>query len=84
MPFLAHAPLEPLNAIVKDGRRLDVWVATRCRASRSGVAAVTGLKTEQVRFHQQYAGGSFGHRLEFENVTLARRSPGRCPACRSR
>jgi isoquinoline 1-oxidoreductase beta subunit len=28
------------------------------------------VKPEQVRFHQQYAGGSFGHRLEFENITL--------------
>ena len=41
---------------------------------------VVGLKPEQVRYHQQVAGGSFGHRLEFENVTLcaeiAKQMPG--------
>ncbi|QOZ48971.1 xanthine dehydrogenase family protein molybdopterin-binding subunit [Bradyrhizobium sp. CCBAU 53340] len=71
-PYLAHAPLEPLNAIVKvstDG--VDVWVAHQLpRFVQQKVAAITGFRPEQVRYHQQYAGGSFGHRLEFENVTL--------------
>jgi isoquinoline 1-oxidoreductase beta subunit len=71
-PYLAHAPLEPLNAIVKIGDDgVDVWVAHQMpRFALEKVAAITGVKPEQVRFHQQYAGGSFGHRLEFENVTL--------------
>ncbi|HEV8691961.1 MAG TPA: molybdopterin cofactor-binding domain-containing protein [Ideonella sp.] len=81
-PYVAHQPLEPLNAIVKvsaDG--VDVWVAHQMpRFVQQKVAAVTGHKPEQVRFHQQYAGGSFGHRLEFENVTLcaeiAKQMPG--------
>ncbi len=71
-PYLAHAPLEPLNAIVRvadDG--VDVWVAHQMpRFVQQKVAAIAGVKPEQVRYHQQYAGGSFGHRLEFENVTL--------------
>jgi isoquinoline 1-oxidoreductase beta subunit len=58
-----------------------VWVAHQMpRFAQQKVAAVTGHKPEQVRFHQQYAGGSFGHRLEFENVTLcaeiAKQMPG--------
>lgn len=71
-PYLAHAPLEPLNAIVRVGEDgVDVWVAHQMpRFVQQKVAAVTGVKPEQVRYHQQYAGGSFGHRLEFENVTL--------------
>lgn len=71
-PYLAHAPLEPLNAIVKvDTDGVDVWVAHQLpRFVQQKVAAITGVKPEQVRYHQQYAGGSFGHRLEFENVTL--------------
>ncbi|MFZ1909210.1 MAG: molybdopterin cofactor-binding domain-containing protein [Burkholderiales bacterium] len=81
-PYVAHQPLEPLSAIVKvapDG--VDVWVAHQMpRFAQQKVAAVTGHKPEKVRFHQQYAGGSFGHRLEFENVTLcaqiARQMPG--------
>lgn len=81
-PYLAHAPLEPLNAIVKVGTDgVDVWVAHQLpRFVQKKVAAVTGVTPEQVRYHQQYAGGSFGHRLEFENVTLcaeiAKQMPG--------
>jgi len=71
-PYLAHAPLEPLSAIVKVGTDgVDVWVAHQMpRFVQKKVAAIIGVKPEQVRYHQQYAGGSFGHRLEFENVTL--------------
>jgi len=71
-PYLAHQPMEPLNAIVKVGADgVDVWVAHQMpRFVLQKVAAVTGHTPEQVRLHQQYAGGSFGHRLEFENVTL--------------
>jgi isoquinoline 1-oxidoreductase beta subunit len=81
-PYVAHQPLEPLSAVVKVGTDgVDVWVAHQMpRFVQQKVAAVTGHKPEQVRFHQQYAGGSFGHRLEFENVTLcaeiARQMPG--------
>lgn len=71
-PYLAHAPMEPLNAIVKVGTdSVDVWVAHQLpRFAQQKVAAIVGVKPGQVRYHQQYAGGSFGHRLEFENVTL--------------
>lgn len=81
-PYVAHQPLEPLNAIVKVGTDgVDVWAAHQMpRFVQQKVAAVTGHAPEQVRFHQQYAGGSFGHRLEFENLTLcaeiARQMPG--------
>jgi isoquinoline 1-oxidoreductase beta subunit len=81
-PYVAHQPLEPLNALVRVGADgVDVWVGHQMpRFAQQKVAAVTGHKPEQVRFHQQYAGGSFGHRLEFENVTLcaeiARQMPG--------
>jgi isoquinoline 1-oxidoreductase subunit beta len=81
-PYVAHQPLEPLNAIVKVGADgVDVWAAHQMpRFVQQKVAAATGHQPEQVRFHQQFAGGSFGHRLEFENVTLcaeiARQMPG--------
>lgn len=81
-PYVAHQPLEPLNAIVKvESDAVDVWVAHQLpRFVQQKVAAITGHKPEQVRFHQQYAGGSFGHRLELENVTLcaeiAKQMPG--------
>jgi isoquinoline 1-oxidoreductase beta subunit len=82
VPYLAHQPMEPLNAIVRVGPDgVDVWVAHQMpRFAQQKVAAATGRDVGQVRFHQQVAGGSFGHRLEFENVTLcaeiARQVPG--------
>ena len=81
-PYLAHAPLEPLSAVVKVGTDgVDVWVAHQMpRFAQQKVAKITGVDADRVRWHQQYAGGSFGHRLEFENVTLcaeiAKQMPG--------
>lgn len=72
-PYVAHAPLEPLNAIVKvtdDG--VEVWTGHQIqRQLQVLVAAVTGHEQEQVTLHNQYMGGSFGHRLEFEHLKQA-------------
>ncbi len=72
-PYVAHQPLEPISAIVQvTDDRVDVWVGTQVpRFSLQKVAAITGHDTDQVHLHNQYVGGSFGHRLEFENITLA-------------
>ncbi|MBR1226568.1 MULTISPECIES: xanthine dehydrogenase family protein molybdopterin-binding subunit [unclassified Bradyrhizobium] len=71
-PYLAHQPLEPLNgiAIVSD-KGMEIWVSHQSpQAVQSTAATAIGLKPEQVTFHNQWAGGSFGHRLEFENVRV--------------
>ncbi len=72
-PYVAHAPLEPLNAIVRvTDAGVEVWTSHQMpRFLQQKVAAVTGHAPEDVVLHNQFAGGSFGHRLEFENVTLA-------------
>ena len=72
-PYLAHAPLEPLNAIIQVAdERVDVWASHQMpRFTQQQVAAVTGHSTGDVHFHNQYAGGSFGHRLEFEQLKQA-------------
>ena len=81
-PYLAHAPLEPISAIVKaTPDRVDVWASHQVpRTVQEKVAAICGVPNEKVHVHNQYAGGSFGHRLEFENVTLgaeiAKQMPG--------
>jgi len=65
-PYLAHAPLEPMNATlqIKDGR-VDVWTGTQIpRFVQKNVASIIGVKPAQVRVHVQMSGGSFGHRLE--------------------
>lgn len=72
-PYLAHAPLEPIGAIaLVTEQRADVWVSHQLpRFAQQIVADVCGLEVEDVHLHNQYCGGSFGHRLEFENVRYA-------------
>jgi isoquinoline 1-oxidoreductase beta subunit len=64
-PYLAHAPMEPLNCTVQlsDGRA-ELWVGTQCPGLDGAAAArVLGLKPEQVKVHVQMAGGGFGRRF---------------------
>ncbi|WP_418148298.1 xanthine dehydrogenase family protein molybdopterin-binding subunit [Variovorax paradoxus] len=64
-PYLAHAPMEPLNCTVQLwGDRAELWVGTQC-AGLDGAAAARalGLKPEQVRVNVQMAGGGFGRRF---------------------
>lgn len=64
-PYLAHAPMEPLNCTVQlsDGRA-DLWVGSQCPGLDGAAAArALGLKPEQVKIHVQMAGGGFGRRF---------------------
>lgn len=69
-PYVAHAPLEPLNAIIKvTDTQVEVWSGHQMpRQLQVIVAGITGHEAEQVVFHNQNSGGSFGHRLEFEHI----------------
>jgi len=73
VPFLAHAPLEPMNCTVhvrKDG--CEVWTGSQTVTRAQGTAArVTGLPLEQVVVHNHLLGGGFGRRLEYDWVTQA-------------
>ncbi len=72
-PYVAHQPLEPLCAIVRvTDERIDVWTATQFpRFVQSHVAEITGHEVSDVHLHNQWVGGSFGHRLEHEHVKQA-------------
>ncbi|PHP66060.1 isoquinoline 1-oxidoreductase [Zhengella mangrovi] len=72
-PYLAHAPLEPISAIVRVGDDgVDVWTGTQIpRFTQANVAKITGVDSEKVRVHVYMMGGSFGHRLEDEVVKQA-------------
>ncbi len=73
VPYLAHAPLEPMNAVVqlKDGR-LDIWTGTQIpRFVVAGAGAVSGLAEDRIHLHAQLSGGSFGRRLEDDYVRQA-------------
>ncbi|MDT7837497.1 xanthine dehydrogenase family protein molybdopterin-binding subunit [Aquabacterium sp. OR-4] len=63
-PYLAHAPMEPLNCTVQLGAEgAQLWVGTQM-PGLDGLAAskALGLKPEQVQVHVQMAGGGFGRR----------------------
>jgi isoquinoline 1-oxidoreductase beta subunit len=63
-PYLAHAPMEPLNctvALTEQGATL--WVGSQMPGLDGMAAARTlGLKPEQVAVRVQVAGGGFGRR----------------------
>ncbi len=66
-PFLAHAPMEPLNCVIRQqGEKAEVWAGSQFPTVEQGaVAAILGLKPANVRIHTLYAGGSFGRRANF-------------------
>ena len=72
-PFLVHAPMEPMNAIVKVmDDRCDIWTGTQIPLFvRDHAVDMTGLDADQVFVHVQPMGGSFGHKLEDTHVLQA-------------
>jgi isoquinoline 1-oxidoreductase subunit beta len=63
LPYLAHAPMEPNNAVCRmgDDGILEVWVGTEGpEYVRMTASAAAGIDKDQVRVHVPYAGGSFG------------------------
>jgi isoquinoline 1-oxidoreductase beta subunit len=85
-PYLAHAPMEPLNCVVDlQADRCTVWAGTQFQtADQAAVAKTTGLKLEQVTVNTMMAGGGFGRRavptsdyiVEAANVAKAWRAAG--------
>jgi isoquinoline 1-oxidoreductase beta subunit len=67
LPFLAHAPMEPLNCTVKvSGDGCEIWTGTQFQTGdQASAAAVLGLKPEQVTLHTAFLGGGFGRRATF-------------------
>ncbi|MFW6749527.1 molybdopterin cofactor-binding domain-containing protein [Pseudomonas glycinae] len=63
-PYLAHAPMEPLNCTVQISEgRAQLWVGTQFPGGDSTAAAkVLNLKPEQIQINVQTAGGGFGRR----------------------
>jgi isoquinoline 1-oxidoreductase beta subunit len=81
VPYLAHAPMEPLNCVVRvDATGCDIWTGDQFQTmDQKNAAAVLGSAPEQVRIHTTFAGGSFGRRANLnsdyivEGVHIARR-----------
>ncbi|HNH89263.1 MAG TPA: xanthine dehydrogenase family protein molybdopterin-binding subunit, partial [Thiobacillaceae bacterium] len=69
VPFLAHAPMEPLNCVAQvtaDG--CEIWTGDQFQTmDQKNAAAVLGLAPEKVRIHTLFAGGSFGRRANVKS-----------------
>lgn len=63
-PFLAHAPMEPLDAVVKlTATNCEIWAGDQFQTiDQLNAAKTAGLDPQQVSIHTLYAGGSFGRR----------------------
>lgn len=80
-PYLAHASLEPLNAVARMGEdgTLEVWGGHQMPdVYQAAAAQAGGVAPDKVRLHVMKTGGSFGRRavmdadLVVEAVTIAR------------
>jgi isoquinoline 1-oxidoreductase beta subunit len=86
-PFLAHAAMEPMNCVVQlSADSCEIWNGEQFQTVDQGtVAEVVGLKPEQVKINQVYAGGSFGRRASsssdyvVEAAMIARQIKGAAP-----
>ena len=84
VPYLAHAPMEPLNCVVRLAKdKCEIWTGCQFHTvDQAQAARVAGLKPEQVEIHTLFAGGSFGRRANtgsdyiVEAVEVAKRIDG--------
>jgi isoquinoline 1-oxidoreductase beta subunit len=86
-PYLAHAPMEPLDCVVQlSADRCEVWAGSQMQTVDQGaVAQVVGLPPGKVELHTLLAGGSFGRRattqadVASEAASVAKAIGGRQP-----
>ena len=73
VPFLAHAPMEPMNCTVHvTPAGCEIWTGIQVMSRAQAAAArVTGLPLDKVVVHNHLLGGGFGRRLEVDQVEKA-------------
>ncbi len=84
VPYLAHAPMEPLNCAAHWREdRCDIWTGTQMQSpDQAAAAAIAGLPPHQVFVHTMLLGGGFGRRANpasdfvSEAVELSRKIAG--------
>jgi isoquinoline 1-oxidoreductase beta subunit len=64
LPYLAHAPMEPLNCVVDlRAGSCEIWAGTQFQTvDQAAAASAAGLKPDQVKIHTTFLGGGFGRR----------------------
>jgi isoquinoline 1-oxidoreductase subunit beta len=73
LPFLAHAPMEPMNCTVRrTPGACEIWTGTQVMTRVQETAAkAAGLPIDKVTAHNHLLGGGFGRRLEADMVDSA-------------
>ncbi|MFT3932761.1 MAG: xanthine dehydrogenase family protein molybdopterin-binding subunit [Chitinophagaceae bacterium] len=63
-PYLAHAPMEPINCTVKiSDNKCEIWTGTQMPGiDQAAAARILGFKPDQVDIITPYLGGGFGRR----------------------
>jgi len=73
LPFLAHAPMEPMNCTVRlTPGACEIWTGTQVMTRVQATAAqAASLPLDKVTVHNHLLGGGFGRRLEADMVDSA-------------
>lgn len=72
-PFLAHAPMETLDAVIqyRDGQ-VTAWLGSQIQTLDLGaLARVFAVEPAKITLHTQFAGGSFGRRAQPDGAFVA-------------
>jgi isoquinoline 1-oxidoreductase beta subunit len=75
VPFLSHAPMEPMNATaLVSGSQATLWLPTQIQsATIEAVARELDLPLTAITIHTTASGGGFGRRGEFDFAVQAAR-----------
>jgi isoquinoline 1-oxidoreductase beta subunit len=87
LPYLAHAPMEPLTAVCKlSPDHCEIWAGCQFQTvDQMNAAMLTGLKPQQVTINTLAAGGTFGRRANVESdyisevASIAKATGGKYP-----
>jgi isoquinoline 1-oxidoreductase subunit beta len=69
LPYLAHAPMEPLNCVADvKADSCEIWVGTQFQtADLMAASRITGLNPSKIKLHTTLLGGGFGRRAVMDS-----------------
>ena len=72
-PYLAHAPMEPMNCTAEVGAdRVEIWAPTQAQTIVvAECAKALGVAADKITLHTTLMGGGFGRRLETDYAVQA-------------
>ena len=72
-PYLAHTPMEPVNAVVRiTGDQAELWAGTQSPGVARGlVARHADVQVDKVTVNSLFSGGGFGRRAQLSHVAEA-------------